>query len=105
LNETPLIALGNTEKLHVRVEIDESEIHRFQPQMKSIGTPRGEASRRLELQFIRAEPLVTPKQVLTGSTTQRIDTRVLQVIYSIDPAEKGLSPGQQMDVFIQTTVE
>ena len=105
LNSTPLMVVGNMDTLHIRVEIDESEIHRFQPDQKAVATPRGEAQRRLDLQFVRAEPLVTPKQVLTGSITQRIDTRVMQVIYAIDAQEKGLSPGQQMDVFIQSTVK
>ncbi|MCY2933171.1 MAG: HlyD family efflux transporter periplasmic adaptor subunit [Planctomycetota bacterium] len=105
LNSTPLMIVGNIDKLHVRVEIDESEIHRFNPEMKAIGTPRGESRRRMELQFVRAEPLIIPKQVLTGSTTQRIDTRVMQVIYTLDAKEKSLSPGQQMDVFIQSPVE
>lgn len=105
LNNTPLMVVGNISTLHVRAEIDESEIHRFQPDKPAIASPRGEAKRRLDLKFVRAEPLVTPKQVLTGSTSQRIDTRVLQVIYALDPKEKDLSSGQQMDVFIQTTIE
>lgn len=105
LNNTPLMVVGNISTLHVRAEVDESEIHRFQPDQPAIASPRGQAKRRLELKFVRAEPLVTPKQVLTGSTTQRIDTRVLQIIYAIDPKEKDLSSGQQMDVFIQTSVQ
>jgi hypothetical protein len=40
---------------------------------------------------------------LTGDNTERVDTRVLQVIYEFDPS--GLPPlfvGQQVEVFIDT---
>jgi HlyD family secretion protein len=38
---------------------------------------------------------------LTGQTTERVDTRVLQTIYSFDQAALPVYVGQQMDVFIQ----
>jgi HlyD family secretion protein len=51
---------------------------------------------------------VEPKRMLTGMGDERVDTRVLQVIYSVVPAaESGpvrpeLYVGQQMDVQIDT---
>jgi hypothetical protein len=53
------------------------------------------------LQYVRTEPDVIPKVLLTGDTTQRTDTRVLQVIYSFNPASLPLYVGQLMDVFIE----
>jgi len=38
---------------------------------------------------------------LTGQGTERTDTRVLQVIYSFDPAALPVYVGQQVDVFIE----
>jgi hypothetical protein len=50
---------------------------------------------------VRVEPFVVPKKSLTGDTTERVDTRVLQVIYQFDPAGKPpLFVGQQVEVFI-----
>jgi hypothetical protein len=48
------------------------------------------------------EPLVTAKKSLTGSPTERIDTRVLQVVYAVQPSptSPSLHVGQQLDVFI-----
>jgi hypothetical protein len=51
------------------------------------------------LQFVRVEPYVIPKRNLTGDSTERVDTRVLQVIYKL-PKEARLYPGQQMDLSI-----
>jgi hypothetical protein len=47
------------------------------------------------------EPFVVPKKSLTGDTTERVDTRVLQVIYGFDPTGRPpLFVGQQVEVFI-----
>ncbi len=41
-----------------------------------------------------------PKKSLTGDNTERVDTRVLQVMYALDVADRPIFVGQQMDVFI-----
>jgi hypothetical protein len=37
---------------------------------------------------------------LTGDNTERVDTRVLQVIYEVGANEQTLFVGQQMDIFL-----
>ena len=96
----PLIVLGDIDVLHVRVDIDENDIHRFRPGMKALAKLRGDPSRELPLRFVRVEPYVIPKKSLTGDNIERVDTRVLQVIYSVDAKETGLYVGQQVDVFL-----
>ena len=49
---------------------------------------------------MRVEPYVVPKKSLTGDNTERVDTRVLQVIYAMDVTDRPIYVGQQMDVFI-----
>ena len=97
----PLVILGNTEKLHVRVDIDEYDIPRFHAGLPAVAVPRGNLQEKYPLEFVRVEPFVVPKKSLTGDTTERVDTRVLQVIYEFDPAGKPpLFVGQQVEVFI-----
>jgi multidrug resistance efflux pump len=97
----PLVVLGDTERLHVRVDIDEYEIPRFREGLPASAVPRGDLQRRYPLSFVRVEPFVIPKKSLTGDTTERIDTRVLQVIYEVDTAGRApLFVGQQVEVFI-----
>ena len=50
--------------------------------------------------FMRVEPYVMPKKSLTGDNTERVDTRVLQVIYRVGRDEPGLFVGMQVDVFL-----
>jgi multidrug resistance efflux pump len=99
-----LIVLGDVRQLHVRVDIDEQDIARFRPGAKATASVRGDGKRMLPLTFVRVEPYVIPKKSLTGDNSERIDTRVLQVIYAVAPDATGDMPlyvGQQMDVYIE----
>ncbi|MBY0515079.1 MAG: hypothetical protein K2P78_14395, partial [Gemmataceae bacterium] len=99
----PLVVLGHVGRLHVRVDIDENDIARFRPDAPGVASPRGTPDRRYPLRFVRVEPYVIPKKSLTGGNTERVDTRVLQVIYAIDAADPGLYVGQQLDVALDAT--
>jgi multidrug resistance efflux pump len=95
------IVLGNLDRLHVRVDVDENDIPRFHPAALARAFPRGDASASYEMTFVRVEPYVIPKRSLTGDNRERVDTRVLQVIYAIKSKSSAkLFVGQQMDVFI-----
>jgi len=95
-----LIVLGNTQRLHVRADIDEHDIPRFNSTAEAVALLHGYPDLQYRLKFQRVEPYVIPKRSLTGQSTERIDTRVLQVIYAIETEQSGLFVGQQLDVFI-----
>ena len=97
----PLIILGNIKPLYVRVDVDEHEAARVRPQAAATAALRGDASIRSPLRFVRIEPLVVPKRSLTGDSAERVDTRVLQVLYEIQRSDPRFFVGQQMDVFIE----
>ncbi len=99
----PLIVLGNTQQLNVRVDIDEQDIPRFYVGMPGVAMLKGHAGKEFELRFERVEPFVIPKRSLTGDKTERIDTRVLQVIYAISHHKEQLYVGQQLDVYLDAT--
>lgn len=95
-----LVVLGDISVFHVRVDIDERDIVRFSPGAPANAFPRGQTAHELTMRFVRVEPFVVPKKSLTGDNTERVDTRVLQVLYAIDRAEHSVYVGQQLDVFI-----
>lgn len=99
---TPLLVLGNLEQLHVRVDIDESDVWRFDKNGKAVAFLRGNRNFKAELRLAYVEPYVVPKKSLTGDSTERVDTRVLQALYSFDRQQLPVYVGQQMDVFIET---
>jgi HlyD family secretion protein len=95
------VMLGNLKRMHVRADVDENDIARLDFKAPAIASVRGNASETFPLKFVRVEPYVIAKRSLTGDNTERIDTRVLQVIYEVDPPRKDLFVGQQVDVFIE----
>lgn len=96
---SPFIQMGETNPLHIRVDIDENEAVRVKMEAPAIVSPRGAADRQVEARFVRAEPLVVPKRQLTNSAAERVDVRVLQIIYEL-PQSDLFRVGQQVDAFI-----
>ncbi|MDE3180980.1 MAG: efflux RND transporter periplasmic adaptor subunit [Acidobacteriota bacterium] len=101
----PLMILGSIAPLNIRVDVDEEDAWRVQAGAPAVGSPRGDGSLKIPLQFVRFEPYVIPKQSLTGDSTERVDTRVLQVIYRVEARNSRLHVGQQMDVYIKTPAQ
>jgi multidrug resistance efflux pump len=96
-----LVVLGDLGQLHVRVDIDENDIHRFRADAPAQATLRGDPKTRFDLKFVRVEPFVVPKKSLTGDNVERVDTRVLQAIYAVVNSSVPLFVGQQVDVFVE----
>jgi RND family efflux transporter MFP subunit len=95
----PFIQMGETQPLHVRVDIDENEAARVALGPQATVSPRGGADTQVKATFVRAEPLVVPKRSLTNSAAERVDVRVLQLIYALPPSE-AFRVGQQIDAYI-----
>ncbi|MCX7087477.1 MAG: efflux RND transporter periplasmic adaptor subunit [Methylococcales bacterium] len=98
---TPLLVLGNLDALHVRVDIDENDAWRFNKASKAVAYLRGNRNVKVELSLAYVEPYVIPKKSLTGDSTERVDTRVLQALYRFERKQLPVYVGQQMDVFIE----
>jgi hypothetical protein len=94
------MVLGETVPLHIRIDIDESEIGRAQIGAPATISPRGDAARRVRATYVRTEPLVIPKRSLTNSGNERVDVRVLQLVYALPQEAEGFFVGQQVDAFI-----
>lgn len=95
----PYIRMGETRPLHVRIDIDEDEAVRLDIGAPAFVSPRGAAESQVRAGFVRAEPLVVPKRSLTNSSAERVDVRVLQVLYAL-PTTDMFRVGQQVDAFI-----
>lgn len=105
VSSTPTVApvlFGETEQLQVRVDIDEVNASRIVPDRSAVAHLKGDADKKIPLEFVRIDPYILPKKSLTGDNTERVDVRVLQVIYKFHPPEFPVYVGQQVDVFIDT---
>ena len=99
---SPLMIVGTTSPLAVRVDVDENDAWRVEAGKNAQGILRGNTQVTFPLAFVRFEPYVVPKRSLTGESTERVDTRVLQVIYSFDKKDLPIFVGQLVDVYIES---
>jgi HlyD family secretion protein len=102
---TPLMLVGDVRTLHVRVDVDENDAWRIQRGARAEASVRGNGNIKVDLSFVRIEPFIVPKKSLTGDSSERVDTRVLQLIYSFPADKLPVYVGQQMDVFIEDVAE
>lgn len=104
-----LVTIGRISPLHVRVDVDEADIARLglidvaaakAPAFTATVSPRGAAGSSVQGAFVRVEPLVKPKQSLNNAADERVDTRVLQLIFKLPPGTTGFFVGQQVDAYV-----
>jgi multidrug resistance efflux pump len=99
-----LVVIGDSNRLHVRIDIDEIEVPLFDPNAPAIARLKGRPGVSFPLKLFKIEPYMIPKKSLTGDTAERTDTRVLQVVYTLpDDRPIPLFVGQQMDGYIEKT--
>ncbi len=94
------ILFGDTGALQVRVDVDEINASHVRPGAAAVANLKGNSTRSFPLKFVRIDPYMIPKQSLTGNNNERVDVRVLEVIYSFDPPSFPVYAGQQVDVFM-----
>jgi len=100
--KNPSMIFGRTDRLQARVDIDEQNAMRIREGQKAVAHIKGDRDKPIELKLEYIEPYVIPKASLTGASTERVDTRVLQVIFSFPPPKDfRIYIGQQIDVFIE----
>jgi multidrug resistance efflux pump len=95
------IVLGSTQDLLLRVEIDQEDAWRVKQGADAVASMRGVSQHRVDLEFVRVEPYIQPKKNLAQSGTERVDTRVLEVMYRFKNNGESIYVGQQMDVYIE----
>jgi multidrug efflux pump subunit AcrA (membrane-fusion protein) len=133
-SDQPAMILGDLRQLRVRAQVDEEDIalvarlsttpagqasasadSQAKPAADSSAPPTALARRRgavpteFPLRLVRIEPFARPKSDLIGSNVERVDTRVIDVLFEVlapaanqPGATVPLIPGQAVDVFINT---
>jgi HlyD family secretion protein len=98
------VLLGDTRQLQVRVDVDEVMASEVTPNMPAMAFVKGNSRLQFPLEFERIAPFMVPKRSLAGTTAERNDVRVLQVIYRfLPPNGFTVYPGQQVEVYLQKT--
>lgn len=100
---SPVLVMGSAQSyLGVRCYVDEILVHRL-PQaskMKAQMFIRG-TNISVPLEYVRVQPYVSPKIQLSDQRTERVDVRVLPIIFRFQkPRDVSIYPGQLVDVYL-----
>jgi HlyD family secretion protein len=99
----PILVMGSSQTyIGVRCYIDEILISRLpqSSQMNARMSIRG-TNISIPLEYVRVQPYVSPKIELSSQRTERVDVRVLPVLFRFErPKDINIYPGQLVDVYI-----
>jgi len=99
----PVIVMGASQEfISVRCYVDEILIHRLTlgPQMRALMYIRG-TNISVPLEYVRVQPYVSPKIELSDQRLERVDVRVLPVIFRFAKSKNlPVYPGQLVDVYV-----
>ena len=96
----PALLLGQIDELQLRADVDEDNASRVRPGCRAVAYLKGRRDHEIPLTFVRIEPYILPKKSLPGESSERVDTRVLQIIFRFEKTKTPVYVGQQVDVFI-----
>ena len=96
----PALLLGQIDELQLRADVDEDNASRVRPGCRAVAYLKGRRDHEIPLTFVRIEPYILPKKSLTGESSERVDTRVLQIIFRFEKTKTPVYVGQQVDVFL-----
>jgi hypothetical protein len=69
--------------------------------VRAVAMTRGAMVMELPLEFDRIEPFARPKTDLMGINSERVDTRVIDVVFRVSTLPvQPVFPGQAVDVFV-----
>lgn len=100
-DRSSLMIIGDVSTLQLRVNIAEEDAWRVKAGAPGTAFVRGNNTIKIPLTFLKIEPLLIPKRSLTGSDTEQVDTRVLQILYTFSPKDHPIYTGQLLDVYLE----
>jgi HlyD family secretion protein len=99
----PLVVMGAPQDhLAVRCFVDEILVSRLPSSLhiRAEMSLRGSFTNKVPLEFVRVQPYVSPKIELSNQRQEKVDLRVLPVIFRFEKKDAPVYPGQLVDVFI-----
>lgn len=94
-----IVTIGDTSRLNVRVDLDETEVARIREGMAAYVTADAYGEKRFVARVARIGQILGRKNFRTERPTERVDTKILEVLLELDRDQK-LPVGLRVDAFI-----
>jgi HlyD family secretion protein len=96
---TGIVTIGDVSRLRVRVEVDETDVAKIRDNQRSFVTADAFGEQRFYGRVVRVGQILGRKQTRTERPTERIDTKILEVLIELEPNQR-LPLGLRVDAFI-----
>lgn len=100
-NSTGIVSLADVSALRVRVDLDETDVAKVSAGQNAFVTADAYGERKFYGKVVRVGQILGRKNFRTGRPTEKIDTKILEVLIELAPGQK-LPLGLRVDTFIQT---
>jgi HlyD family secretion protein len=95
----PILAIGDTSTLRVRVDVDEDDVSRLACGQRAYITADAYGNRRFWGHVVRVGEELGPKNIRTDEPTERVDRKILETLVQLDPGVQ-LPIGLRVNAFI-----
>jgi len=99
-DETPIVSLGSTGRLRVRVDVDETDVNRLRAGQPAWVRADAYGDRRFTGHVVRIGQILGPKNIATDRATEKLDTKILETLVELDPGQ-AIPVGLRVDAYIQ----
>ncbi|HEY1463007.1 MAG TPA: efflux RND transporter periplasmic adaptor subunit [Terriglobales bacterium] len=100
----PILTIGDTKVLRVRVDVDETDINKVRVGQKAYVTSDAYAQQKFWGHVVRIGEQLGPKNVHTDEPTEHVDTKILETLIELDPGTQ-LPVGLRVDSYIFNNAE
>lgn len=100
-NSTGIVSLADVSALRVRVDLDETDVAKVSAGQNAFVTADAYGERKFYGKVVRVGQILGRKNFRTERPTEKIDTKILEVLIELAPEQK-LPLGLRVDTFIQT---
>ena len=97
----PIAVVGDTRKLRVRMDLDERDIGKVKEGAKGFVTLNAYPGKKFAARVVEIGRRMGRKNVRPDDPTERIDTKILEVLLELDDRE-GLVPGLRVVSYVET---
>jgi len=98
----PIVTLGDTTALRVRVDVDEDDVARIRVGERGYVTAHAFGGQRFGGRVVRIGGELGPKNVRTDEPAERVDEKILETLIQLDDGHE-LPVGLRVDSFISVS--
>jgi len=100
----PVLTIGDTNVLRVRVDVDESELNKVHVGQRAYVTADAFGKQKFSGHVVRIGELLGSKTIRNDEPTERVDRKFLEALVELDPGAQ-LPMGLRVDTFTRTDNE